>query len=287
MLTENYPRNYTPQNYMQQGRPFQGNYRQQQLYPSQQMQRRSPNVDTMERQISVALGGGLVLYALLNRGQGMSSLFAGAVGAALIVHGQSSRSPFYDALNIDTNDHQRSNQDGDGQRSRDYLPEQRSMPSNTIEIKRAVTIDKPADELYNYWRKLENLPNFMKHLQEVTQTDEKHSHWVAKVTGGIPVSWDAEITEDDPGRRISWRTLPNSLVDQVGTVRFEPATGERGTVVYVDLTYSPPGGIVGETFAQMLNGVTAQQVKDDIRRFKNLMETGEVPTVEGQSSGRK
>lgn len=281
------------QTYTWQGNDRQANFQPKQRdYASQPMthqpfQSKAPNVDTLERQISVVLGSGLVAYALLNRSQGMSSLFTGAIGAALVLHGQSRRSPFYNALNIDTAERPMFQPSTDGQNGHTARSAQRSLPSNTIEIERAVTVDKPASDLYNYWRKFENLPSFMEHLQEVKQNDNKRSHWVAKVSGGLPIAWDAEIIEDVPGERISWHTLPDSLVEQIGTVRFEPATGERGTVVHVDLKYSPPGGIVGETFARMLNGVTAQQVKDDIRRFKSLMEAGEVPTIEGQPSGRK
>ncbi|HRW03738.1 MAG TPA: SRPBCC family protein [Caldilineaceae bacterium] len=260
--------------------------------PRQTTPSNDTNVATLERQLSVALGGGLVLYALLNRSS--SSLLLGAVGAALVLHGQSQRSPIYDALQIDTARHQNGRQGSNGwqgngrsEQRRPIVQEGRPMPSNTIEIERAVTVDKPAGELYNYWRKLENLPNFMAHLQEVKQTEGNQSHWVAKLAGGLPVSWDAEIVEDVPGERIVWRTVPGSTVEQQGRVAFKPATGERGTVVHVDIKYSPPGGIIGETFAQLLNGVTAQQVKDDIRRFKSLMETGEIPTVDGQPSGRR
>ncbi len=261
-----------------------------------------PNVDQSERQLAVVAGGALLLHALFSRSR--TSLLTGALGAALVWHGQSQRSPIYEALDVNTARQplwSDSNGRGDGndwrrrqgrqrelgeQRRERTQPRQAPTHGNTIEIERAVTINKPAEELYTYWRKLENLPNFMEHIQTVEQTDDKHSHWVARLAGGLPVSWDAEIVEEKPNERIAWRTLPDAQVQQSGVVTFKPATGERGTVVNVDLKYSPPGGIVGETFARLLNGVTAQQVKDDIRRFKNLMETGEIPTVEGQSSGR-
>ncbi|MEZ4869136.1 MAG: SRPBCC family protein [Caldilineaceae bacterium] len=265
-------------------------------YPPQARRGQSfPNVATTERQVAVLVGGALVLHALVNHSR--SALFTGPLGMALILHGQSNRSPIYDALHVNTSEYApRYRSDGhDGATQQREAPQRvgrtpqpgsRPMPPNTIEIERAVTVNKPAEELYNYWRQLENLPNFMEHLQEVKQTGDKQSHWVAKVSGGVPVTWDAEIVEDVPGQRIVWRTLPDSRVEQRGTVEFKPATGERGTVVAVDIQYSPPGGIVGETFAQLVNGVTAQQVKDDIRRFKSLMETGETPTIEGQPSGR-
>lgn len=281
------PQDYTPYLPENNARPG-GGQGQRSARPMRRSSGSRPNVDTLERQVSVALGSGLVIYSLINRLRGFSGLFTGALGAALVLHGQSNRSPFYNALEINTSGHHAEwqrledrNRFGQGRRS-----EQRPMPNNTIEIERAVTVDKPAGELYNYWRKLENLPNFMEHLKEVKQTEGNQSHWVAKLAGGLPVSWDAEIVEDVPGERIVWRTLPDSTVEQRGKVEFKPANGERGTVVHVYIQYSPPGGIVGETFAQLLNGVTAQQVKDDIRRFKSLMETGEISTIEGQPSGR-
>ncbi len=263
---------------------------------SYQPQRRNrPNVDRTERQLAVAAGGVLLVHALMSRSS--MSLLTGALGAALVWHGQSRRSPLYEALDVNTA-RQPLWGDGDGWSQRQEQPRAQSWQQsstqpqqerryrNAIEIERAVTINKPAEELYQYWRKLENLPNFMEHLQTVEQIDEKRSHWVARLAGGLPVAWDAEIVEDQPNERIVWRTLPDAQVQQSGVVTFKPTNGERGTVVKVDIKYSPPGGIVGETFARMLNGITAQQVKDDIRRFKSLMETGEVPTTEGQPSGR-
>lgn len=265
-------------------------------------QRMAPNVDSTEQQMALAAGGMLLLHAVLTRSR--TSILTGALGAALLWHGQSRRSPIYEAFDVNTArqplwergenwqqqnrwDERRRQQQGmsNGQH---HPQDTRHQPQrrNTIEIEQAVTVNRSKEELYQYWRKLENLPNFMKHLQTVEQTGDNRSHWVARLAGGLPVAWDAEIVEDKSNERIVWRTLPDAQVQQHGTVTFEDATGDRGTVVHVDIKYSPPGGIVGETFARMLNGVTAQQVKDDIRRFKSLMETGEVPTIEGQTSGR-
>lgn len=254
------------------------------------------NVGQSERQISVAAGAALLLYAAINRSR--TSLIHGSLGAYLIWRGQTGHCPLYQAMDINTAQSQRAWQgNGNGQPQRDWrtntgvqqIPIQQQnnqQQSNQIEIRRAVTVDKPAEELYNFWRKLENLPQFMHHLERVEQTSERSSHWKAKIAGGIPVEWDAEIVEDVPGQRIAWRTKPDSQVQQSGVVEFKPATAKRGTVVNVDLHYSPPGGIIGETFARMLNGITAQQVKDDIGRFKSLMEAGEIAKIEGQPTGR-
>ncbi len=257
----------------------------------------APNVDPTERQIAVVAGGLLLAHALFTRSR--TSVLTGALGAALLWHGQSQRSPLYDALQMNTartplwgngNQWQPQNggqrEQGGQRRSQAQSSQKQEERPNTIEIERAVTVYKPAAELYNYWRKLENLPNFMQHLQKVEERGEKQSHWEARLAGGLPVSWDAEIIEEKPYERIAWQTLPDAQVQQHGEVTFKSTSDERETIVKVNIKYTPPGGIIGETFAQLLNGITAQQVKDDISRFKSLMETGEIATTEGQSSGR-
>lgn len=258
------------------------------------------NVGQTERQLSVVAGAGLLLYALINRSS--SSFLTAPLGAYLVWRGQTGYCPVYEAMNVNTAQSQGGWQgNGYGQQQRNWqgnggvqqIPiqqqgqaQQNQQPSNRIEIQRAITINKSADELYTFWRKLENLPRFMHHIERIEQTGAKSSHWHAKVIGGLPVEWDAEITEDVPGQRIAWRTKPDAQVQQSGVVEFKQATGGRGTVVNVDIQYTPPGGIIGETFGRLLNGVTAQQVKDDIGRFKSLMETGEIATIEGQPAGR-
>jgi uncharacterized membrane protein len=273
-----------------------------QLYPQSgwSQNRQTLNVGQGERQLSVAGGAALLLYTLINRSR--SSWVTGPLGAYLIWRGQTGYCPVYQAMKINTAQPQSAWQgNGYGQQQRGWqgnggvqqIPIQQGIQqqsnqqqSNRIEIRRAVTVNKPAQELYNFWRKLENLPQFMHHLERVEQTGDKRSHWKAKIAGGIPVEWDAEIVEDVPGKRIAWRTKPDSQVQQSGVVEFKEATGGRGATVTVDIHYLPPAGIIGETFGRLLNGITAQQVKDDIGRFKSLMEAGEIPTIEGQPAGR-
>jgi len=262
----------------------------------QRQGQQSLNVGQVERQLSVAAGAALLLYAIINRSR--TSWITAPLGAALIWRGQTGHCPVYQALHMNTTQSQGGWQRNGGMQNNYWgqrnggvqqIPIQRQdqqQQSNSIEIRRSVTVNKPAMELYNFWRKLENLPQFMHHLDRVTQTSEKSSHWHAKVTGGIPVEWDAEITEDTPGQRIAWRTTPDSQVQQSGVVAFREMGNGRGTAVDVDIRYTPPGGILGETFGRLLNSVTAQQVQNDISRFKSLMETGEIPTTEGQPSGR-
>lgn len=156
-----------------------------------------------------------------------------------------------------------------------------------IKVEDAVTINKPASELFTFWRNFANLPQFMKHLETVTVTDAKRSHWVAHAPLGKTVAWDAEIINERPGRLIAWQTLPGADVSSAGTVRFEHAPGERGTEVRVSLEYKPPAGKVGAVVAKLFGEEPQQQVSSDLRRFKQLMETGEVATLEGQPAGKR
>ncbi|MGZ8900017.1 MAG: SRPBCC family protein [Limisphaerales bacterium] len=157
-----------------------------------------------------------------------------------------------------------------------------------LRVKKSVIIDKPAAELYSFWRKFENLPRVMYHLDSVTTSDGgKRSHWVAKAPGGTQVEWNAELVEDVPNERIAWRSLEGSDVDNRGVVRFERAPGGRGTMVTVEMEYNPPAGGVGAIVAKLFRKDPTQEIEDSMRYFKQLMETGMVVTTKGQSAGRK
>ncbi|HEX7087719.1 MAG TPA: SRPBCC family protein [Vicinamibacterales bacterium] len=144
----------------------------------------------------------------------------------------------------------------------------------------AVTINRPAAELYGFWRDLGNLPRFMRHLHSVAVLDERRSRWRAKAPAGMKVTWEAEITEDVPNERIAWRSRPGSRIHNHGSVEFVPAPGGRGTEVRVHLAYEPPAGRVGRLMAKLSGENPDWQVRDDLRRFKQLMETGEIPVSE-------
>jgi uncharacterized membrane protein len=156
-----------------------------------------------------------------------------------------------------------------------------------IAVTQTITVNSTPQELYRFWKNLENLPLFMEHLESVSEVNERVSHWVAKAPAGASVEWDAEIVDDQRDRRIGWRTLPGSQVTHEGMVSFEPATADRGTVVRVDMLYVPPAGKVGVWIARMFGEEPALQVGDDLRRLKQLLETGEVATTLGQSSGKR
>jgi uncharacterized membrane protein len=155
-----------------------------------------------------------------------------------------------------------------------------------IRVAQSVWINRSPEELYRFWRDFQNLPRFMKHIESARQTEGGRSHWVAKAPAGTTVEWDAEITEDRPNELIAWRSLEGSDVDSVGSVRFERAPGGRGSIVKVEMRYRPPAGVVGATVAKFLGKDPGRQIKYDLRRFKQIMEAGEVITTEGQPTGR-
>jgi uncharacterized membrane protein len=154
-----------------------------------------------------------------------------------------------------------------------------------VHVRKAITIGRPAEELYKFWRDFHNLPRFMRHLEAVQVIDERRSHWTAKAPLGRTVEWDAEVTEDRPNERLAWRSLEGADVPNDGSVGFERAPGGRGTVVRVDLRYEPPGGIIGATLARLFGEEPGQQVQEDLRAFKQLMETGEVVQSEASAKG--
>jgi len=148
--------------------------------------------------------------------------------------------------------------------------------SDGIHVDRSITVNRPPDEVYRFWHDFENLPLFMRHLEEVRSQGNGRSHWKAKAPGGTTVEWDAEIVEDIPNEAISWRSIDGGAVRNAGTVRFSPAPRGRGTEVRVHLDYEPPGGKVTAALAKLFREEPGQQVRDDLYAFKQVMETGEV-----------
>lgn len=163
-----------------------------------------------------------------------------------------------------------------------------SGQSKGLQIARSVTINKPRAEVYAFWRQLENLPQFMKHLSQVTQLDQQRSHWEARIPGDMgTLKWDAIIVDEVATERIAWQSVPGATVDNAGEVFFKDAPGNRGTEVHATISYRPPAGELGKAAAKLFNGVFEQMIKEDIRRFKRLLETGEITTIEGQPAARK
>ncbi|HEX2990614.1 MAG TPA: SRPBCC family protein [Anaerolineales bacterium] len=223
-----------------------------------------PNVGAAERGISLAAGLAMISYLLRRRPDAKISLPLGLEAGYMIYRGATGNCMFYRMLEINRAEH-------------------------GIYAKRSVTISLPREQLYRIWRNFENLPRFMNHLQRVDVDEETggtHSHWVSRAPLGREVQWEAEMTDERENEFIAWRSLPGSTVKSIGSVQFEDAPGGRGTVVTVEMEYNPPAGSMGAAFAKLFGEEPSQQLRDDLRHFKQMMETGEVPSVEGQPSGR-
>ncbi|MGE5657962.1 MAG: SRPBCC family protein [Actinomycetota bacterium] len=156
-----------------------------------------------------------------------------------------------------------------------------------IKVERTVTIEKSVEDLYRFWHTLESLPRFTRHLKSVKVYDDGRSHWVTSAPMGNSVEWDARITEDRPNQVIAWTSEEGADIANSGSVHFQPAPGGRGTEVKVITTYDAPAGVVGDAIAKLFGENPKQQIGDDLARFKMLMETGEIATNEGQTSGRR
>ena len=155
----------------------------------------------------------------------------------------------------------------------------------TLRVRKRLTIGRPADALYRFWRDFTNLPRFMDRVESVQVSGDRRTHWTARGPAGVVVEWDAEMTEDRPNELIAWRSVEHAPVQHSGVVRFEPAPGGRGTVVTVEMAYTPPGGSVTAAAAKLVGYAPEQQLQEDLRRFKQLMETGQVVISESMVAG--
>jgi uncharacterized membrane protein len=156
-----------------------------------------------------------------------------------------------------------------------------SSKSGAVRVTKTIIINRSPEEVYRFWHNLSNLPTFMKHLESVQVTGENRSHWIATGPSGKAVEWDAEIIDDQPNSRLAWRSLEGSEIQHSGSVEFQRATGGRGTLVRVQLQYTPPGGVVGATLAKLFGEEPGQQIDDDLRALKQVLETGEVAKSDG------
>ncbi|HET9479265.1 MAG TPA: SRPBCC family protein [Pyrinomonadaceae bacterium] len=153
---------------------------------------------------------------------------------------------------------------------------QLSNGTHGVHAQASCIVNRAPEEVYQFWRHFENLPRFMKHLESVEDLGDGRSHWTAKGPAGTTVEWDAMIVADVHGEVITWRSLEDSDVDNAGAVRFERAAGNRGTIVKVNIQYNPPAGVLGATVAKLFGEEPEQQLDDDLRRFKQVLEVGEV-----------
>ena len=236
------------------------------------------NVGRAERWLSMAAGGALAAYASRRR-EFQGGLAAGA-GAALLYRGSTGHCPINSAIGRDSAHGNGEAAIADfGSDTREQLRGRRG-----IHVDESVTINKPVGEVFRFWRNLENLPQFMNHLESVSTRDAGVSHWVARGPAGMKVEWDARIINEVENKVIGWQSLEGSTVSTAGSVNFEESP--RGTVVRVHFQYNPPAGRLGAAVARLFGEEPNQTVREDLRRLKRLLETGEVPTIQGQSSGR-
>ena len=213
------------------------------------------NVGSGERIISAVVG-----TIFLGRGLKKKSLLRTIIGGFLLYRGASGHCPAYSQI----------------QRSK-Y-----TSKAESVNIKTSFIVNKPKQEVYEFWRKLENLPLFMTHLKSVRDIDGKRSHWEANVPGNLTtISWDAEIVKEEDGTLLSWKSLPGATIENAGKVNFRDALGHGGTELNVVITYRPPAGKLGSGIAWLLNPVFRKMIETDITNFKQYMETGYLPALEG------
>ncbi|HEX8036765.1 MAG TPA: SRPBCC family protein [Ktedonobacterales bacterium] len=152
-------------------------------------------------------------------------------------------------------------------------------------VKRSTTVLRPPEEVYRYWHNFTNLPRIMEHLESVQVLGDGRTHWKTKAPARMKAEWDAEIIEDRPNQLISWRSLPGSSIQNSGTVRFVRAPGDRGTEIHVELRYEPPAGPLGAVAALLFGEEPSQQLRDDLGRFKQIMETGQITLSDASAKG--
>lgn len=231
----------------------------------------SVNVGQTERWASAVGGGALALYGI-TRGS-LGGIALALVGAALVQRGYSGHCNLYEAVGFSTGD------DASLRNSENV-----SVPAERgTKVEKSVTINRPASELYAFWRNFENLPQFMNHLESVRSIGGERTHWVAKGPAGTKVEWDAEVYNEKPNELIAWRTLEGSQVSSAGSVRFEESPN-GGTIVRVSLKYDPPGGKLGALVARLFGENPERQIDEDLDRFKQLMDKGGSSTT--TSTGR-
>jgi len=237
------------------------------------------NVGPMERWLSMVAGGMLAAYGLNRRDTQGGAAAIG--GAALLYRGATGHCDVYQAFGVD-----HANRIGQATvADRDSDTRRRLRGDRGIHVEEAVTLNKPIGEVFRFWRNLENLPQFMRHLESVAVREEGISHWVAKGPAGSKVEWDARIINEVDNKVIGWQSLKGSTIATAGSVNFDETP--HGTRVRVHLQYNPPAGRLGALVARIFGEEPNQTVREDLRRFKQLMETGEIPTTKGQSSGRR
>ena len=216
------------------------------------------NVGGVERALSVLGGGALALYGLRRSLPGLLVMLGGGI---LMYRGFTGHCPAYQAMDINT-----ASQD----------------PERGITLEAAITVNKPAAEVYRFWRQVENHPRFMQHLESAVSIDETRSHWTARGPLHMSLAWDAELVEERANALLTWRSLPGADVDNSVTVRLRELPNGRGTEVRLHLAYAPPGGVAGVALAKLFKTLTVRQLREALRHCKHIIEAGETPTIAHQ-----
>lgn len=217
------------------------------------------NIGTDERVLSAAIGALILSNGLGNLFRHpLSGLLKTALGSYLIYRGASGNCALYSALGN----------------------EGTAVHSGSVNVRTTMVVNKPRNEVYSYWRKLGNLPLFMKHLKSVQEHDNTRSHWEALLPGNLGViKWEAEIVEEEVNRKIAWRSVEGSSIENAGKVVFEEALGGQGTKLDIVITYRPPAGDVGRKVAGWLNGTVEKYIREDVANFKDHIETRQLGTT--------
>jgi uncharacterized membrane protein len=227
-------------------------------------QRGAVNVGDYERWASLLGGGALAAFGL-SRGT-LGGFAMAALGGCLAYRGATGHCPMYQSLGVNTSEQQR--------------PPRTSIPAgHGVKVETSITINRPREELFRFWRNFENLPRFMRHLESVTTHGDRRSHWAAKGPFGMPVDWEAELITERANELMGWRSLPGSAVDTAGSVHFISAPGGRVTLVRVVLKYDPPAGKFGAALADLFGESPERQINEDLQHFKQMMEAGEGTTA--------
>ena len=162
----------------------------------------------------------------------------------------------------------------------------RGREAETARIEASLTIEKPAEELYRRWRQPETLSKVMGHFADIRASGDDRAHWQMHAPLGQTLEWDMRTIEERPGEVLRWQALPGSRLPVEGSLRLRSALADRGTVATLRFQFDPPGGVLGDTALKLLGGAPRLIASKALRRFKNLVETGEIPTTERQPAGR-
>jgi uncharacterized membrane protein len=239
------------------------------------------NVGDSERAISVATGAALAVYGL-DRHDVRGGVLA-VVGAELIRRGATGHCLVYEALNVST---ARDATHHGFHRDLPASPAATVRASRAVKIEHSVTVMRPAGELYDFWRDAANVPRVVEFIEAVEPMSETAARWRARGPGGIAIDWDAQIINDIPNELIAWKSVGDADIPNAGSIHFRPAPDAKGTEVRLVLEYEPPAGHLGAWVATLVKKNPDEQLRTALHRFKQLAETGEVLTNEGQTSGR-